>query len=115
MMGGKVDALYVAPDALLNPNRMRINTLALAARLPTMYGARENVEPAGLISYGPSFTDLFQRERRKFITLLGGAAVRSRRARSDHRRRVDEPHHVRRIVTGYLPALAVAKDAGIAR
>ena len=40
---------------------MRINTLALAARLPTMYGARENVEAAGLISYGPSFTDLFRR------------------------------------------------------
>jgi putative tryptophan/tyrosine transport system substrate-binding protein len=58
---GKVDALYVAPDALLNTNRMRINTLALAGRLPTMYGARENVEAAGLISYGPSFTDLFRR------------------------------------------------------
>jgi putative tryptophan/tyrosine transport system substrate-binding protein len=35
--------------------------LALAGRLPTMYGARENVEAAGLISYGPSFTDLFRR------------------------------------------------------
>ena len=58
---GKIDALYVAPDALLNTNRMRINTLALAVRLPTMYGARENVEAAGLISYGPSFTDLFRR------------------------------------------------------
>jgi putative ABC transport system substrate-binding protein len=58
---GKIDALYVAPDALLNINRMRVNTLALAARLPTMYGARENVEAAGLISYGPSFTDLFRR------------------------------------------------------
>jgi len=58
---GNVDALYVTPDALMNTNRMRINTLALAARLPTMYGARENVEAAGLISYGPSFTDLFRR------------------------------------------------------
>jgi putative ABC transport system substrate-binding protein len=58
---GKVDALYVSPDALMNTNRTRINTLALAARLPTMYGARENVEAAGLISYGPSFTDLFRR------------------------------------------------------
>jgi ABC-type uncharacterized transport system substrate-binding protein len=58
---GAVDALYVPPDALLNTNRIRINTLALVARLPTMYGARENVEAAGLISYGPSFTDLFRR------------------------------------------------------
>jgi putative tryptophan/tyrosine transport system substrate-binding protein len=58
---GTVDALYVTPDAFLNVNRIRINTLALAARLPTMFGTRENVEAAGLISYGPSFTDLFRR------------------------------------------------------
>jgi putative tryptophan/tyrosine transport system substrate-binding protein len=58
---GTVDALYVPPDAFLNTNRIRINTLALVARLPTMYGARENVEAAGLISYGPNFTDLFRR------------------------------------------------------
>jgi putative tryptophan/tyrosine transport system substrate-binding protein len=58
---GTVDALYVPPDAFLNTNRNRINTLALVARLPTMYGARENVEAAGLISYGPNFTDLFRR------------------------------------------------------
>jgi putative tryptophan/tyrosine transport system substrate-binding protein len=57
----KVDALYVPPDAFLNTNRIRINTLALVARLPTMYGARENVEAAGLISYGPNFVDLFRR------------------------------------------------------
>jgi putative tryptophan/tyrosine transport system substrate-binding protein len=56
-----VDALYVPPDALINTNRIRINTLALVARLPTMYGSRENVEAAGLISYGPNFTDLFRR------------------------------------------------------
>jgi putative ABC transport system substrate-binding protein len=58
---GRVDALYVPPDALINTNRIRINTLALVARLPTMYGARENVEAAGLISYGPNFADLFRR------------------------------------------------------
>jgi putative tryptophan/tyrosine transport system substrate-binding protein len=58
---GTVDALYVPPDALMHTNRLRINTLALVARLPTLYGARENVEAAGLISYGPNFTDLFRR------------------------------------------------------
>src|SRR5436305_9067905 len=56
---GTVDALYVPPDAFLNTNRTRINTLALVARLPTVYGARENVEASGLISNGPIFTDLF--------------------------------------------------------
>src|SRR6516225_6012115 len=41
---GRMDALYIPPDALINTQRIRINTLALGARLPTMYGAREYVE-----------------------------------------------------------------------
>jgi ABC transporter substrate binding protein len=36
---GRMDALYIPPDALINTQRIRINTLALGARLPTMYGA----------------------------------------------------------------------------
>jgi ABC-type uncharacterized transport system substrate-binding protein len=55
------DALYVCSDALVNTNRIRINTLALAARLPTMHGVREFVEAGGLMSYGPSYPDLFRR------------------------------------------------------
>jgi putative tryptophan/tyrosine transport system substrate-binding protein len=70
---GKVDALYVPPDAFLNTNRNRINTLALVARLPTMYGTRENVEAAGLISYGPNFTDLFRRAGDYVDKILRGA------------------------------------------
>ena len=42
-------------------NRIRINTLAQDARLPTMYGNREYVEAGGLMSYGPNFPDLFRR------------------------------------------------------
>jgi ABC-type uncharacterized transport system substrate-binding protein len=45
---GRMDALYIPPDALINTQRIRINTLALGARLPTMYGAREYVEGGGL-------------------------------------------------------------------
>jgi putative ABC transport system substrate-binding protein len=70
---GTVDALYVASDAFLNTNRMRINTLALVARLPTMYAERENVEAAGLISYGPNFTDLFRRAGDYVDKILRGA------------------------------------------
>jgi putative tryptophan/tyrosine transport system substrate-binding protein len=39
----KVQALYVCGDALLNSNNVRINTLALGARLPTMYPTRSLV------------------------------------------------------------------------
>ena len=34
---GRAEALYVVGDALMSTNRIRINTLALAARLPSMY------------------------------------------------------------------------------
>jgi putative tryptophan/tyrosine transport system substrate-binding protein len=54
---GSVDVLYIPPDALVNANIIRINTLALAARLPTMYGSREYVKEGGMISYGLNFPD----------------------------------------------------------
>ena len=58
---GRADALFVAPDPLVNTNRVRINTLALAARLPTMHGLREYIEAGGLMSYGPNLPDSFRR------------------------------------------------------
>jgi putative ABC transport system substrate-binding protein len=57
----RADALYIPPDPLLFANLIRINTLALGARLPTMHGSREYVEAGGLMSYGPNFPDLFRR------------------------------------------------------
>ncbi len=54
---GRADALYVVTDPLINTNRVRINTLALSARLPTMYGFRDYVEAGGLMSYGANFPD----------------------------------------------------------
>jgi putative ABC transport system substrate-binding protein len=66
-------ALYVCTDALANANRVRINILALGARLPTMHGLREYVDPAGLISYGPSIPDLFRRTAEYVDKILRGA------------------------------------------
>ena len=54
----RVEALYVVGDPLMNFNRWRINTFALAARLPTMYAQREYIETGGLMSYGPNYPDL---------------------------------------------------------
>jgi putative ABC transport system substrate-binding protein len=54
-------ALYVCNEPLTVTNRIQINTLALAARLPTVYGSRVQVEAGGLISYAASFSDLFRR------------------------------------------------------
>src|SRR5262249_2174036 len=69
----RMDALYIPPDALINTQRILINTLALGARLPTMYGAREYVEAGGFMSYGPSFSDQFRRAANYVDKILRGA------------------------------------------
>ena len=55
------DALCVVADPLVGSNRILINTLALAARRPTMHGVREYVATGGLMSYGANFEDLYRR------------------------------------------------------
>jgi putative tryptophan/tyrosine transport system substrate-binding protein len=57
----RVDALYVAADPLVVGNQIRINTFALAARLPTMFTIRDQIEAGGLMSYGPNVPDQFRR------------------------------------------------------
>jgi len=54
-------------------NRVRINTMALGARLPTIYSGREYVESAGLMSYGPNRPDLFRRAGDIADKILRGA------------------------------------------
>jgi putative tryptophan/tyrosine transport system substrate-binding protein len=58
---GRADALYACADALISANAVRINALALAAHLPTMFYAREYLEGGGFMSYGPNVPDLFRR------------------------------------------------------
>jgi putative ABC transport system substrate-binding protein len=70
---GGMDALYVASDPLVNTHRNHINSLALAARLPSMHGFREFVEAGGLMSYGASFPDMFRRAADLVDNILRGA------------------------------------------
>jgi putative ABC transport system substrate-binding protein len=55
------EALYVVNDALINANRTRIITIALGARLPTIFNTRDHVQAGGFMSYGPNFPALFRR------------------------------------------------------
>jgi putative ABC transport system substrate-binding protein len=70
---GSAEALYVCNDPLVVTDRARINTLALGARLPTIHSAREQIEAGGLISYAPSFPDLFRRAADYVDKILRGA------------------------------------------
>ena len=67
------DGLYVCTDVLVNVHSVRINTLALGARLPTMYSIREYVEAGGLMSYGPNLADMFRRAAGYVDRILRGA------------------------------------------
>jgi putative tryptophan/tyrosine transport system substrate-binding protein len=70
---GDADTLYVCAGPLMTTNRLRISTLALAARLPTISGVREYVEAGALLSYGPHFPDLFRRAAEYVDKILRGA------------------------------------------
>jgi putative ABC transport system substrate-binding protein len=70
---GRAEALYVCSDPLFVANRIRINTMALGGRLPTMHGFREHVEAGGLMSYGADFPDLFRRAAEFVDKILRGA------------------------------------------
>jgi putative tryptophan/tyrosine transport system substrate-binding protein len=70
---GRADALYVCADALVVSNRMRINTFALSARLPTVHFSRDLVEAGGLMSYGASFPDMWRRAADFVDKILRGA------------------------------------------
>ena len=68
----RAEALYVCADPLLGTHRTWINTLALAARVPTMHGNREHVEAGGLMSYGANFADLYRRAAHVVDKVLRG-------------------------------------------
>jgi ABC-type uncharacterized transport system substrate-binding protein len=70
---GRAEALYVGGDPLLIVNWIRINTLALGARLPTMSIFRHYVAAGGLMSYGPNFPDLYRRAAEFVDKILRGA------------------------------------------
>jgi putative ABC transport system substrate-binding protein len=72
-LNGRAQALYVAADPLVTATRVRINTLALGARLPTMHGFRELAEAGGLMSYGANFLELYRRTGDYVDKILRGA------------------------------------------
>ena len=54
-------ALLVADDAEFTAHRSQIAELALKNQLPTVSGLRELAEAGGLMTYGPSFDELYWR------------------------------------------------------
>ena len=67
------EALYICTDPLLTTNRVRISTLAAAAKLPTNSNIREYVEAGVLLSYGANIPYLYRRAAEYVDKILRGA------------------------------------------
>jgi putative ABC transport system substrate-binding protein len=70
---GRADALYAIIDPLVITNRVRVSTLVIGARLPTISGFREFAEAGGLMCYGANTPDLFRRAAEFVDKILRGA------------------------------------------
>jgi putative ABC transport system substrate-binding protein len=70
---GRADALYVCAGPFVSSNTLRISTLALDARVPTIYPGRIYLANGGFLSYGPSYPDLFRRAAEIGDKILRGA------------------------------------------
>lgn len=57
---GRAEAVLVLVSAVLNSHRIQVADLAVKNRLPAVYGQPQYVEDGGLLSYAPSYTDLFR-------------------------------------------------------
>lgn len=69
----RADALLVLGSALFVPARRLLPELALKARLPTMFHQAQWAEAGGLLSYGFSFIDMYQRAAEQAASILRGA------------------------------------------
>jgi putative tryptophan/tyrosine transport system substrate-binding protein len=69
----RVNGLLMLSNAALFARRPEVVELAAKNRLPTMYFALEFAEDGGLMSYGPSITDLFRRAATYVDKILKGA------------------------------------------
>jgi putative ABC transport system substrate-binding protein len=72
-LGGGAEALYIVSDALTNTNYDRIASLALSARMATMFGTTDSSRSGGLMAYGPNVPDLFRRAGDYVDKILRGA------------------------------------------
>jgi putative ABC transport system substrate-binding protein len=73
MSGASARALIILTDPIFFSQRRKIVDLATRSRLPAMYFFQEFAEEGGLMSYGPSDTDLYRRSATYVDRILNGA------------------------------------------
>jgi ABC-type uncharacterized transport system substrate-binding protein len=73
LVNNRVQAAVMLVDGMFFNERERIATLAVAARLPVIYGFRDHVDAGGLISYGVNLAANFHRAATYVVKILKGA------------------------------------------
>jgi putative ABC transport system substrate-binding protein len=68
-----VDALVTMASPILNSNRKRLIELAGRYRLPSIWYGAAFVREGGLLSYGPSFPDMYRRSAGYVAKIIRGA------------------------------------------
>src|SRR5262249_10247643 len=71
----RLDAVYVSPSARFGRHSGRLAELGMNYRLPAIYEDKLFVEAGGLMSYGPSFIELYHHAARYVDRILKGAKV----------------------------------------
>ena len=69
----RAEVLLVLPSPMFYAERRRLAELAARHRLPAVYETRDFVDAGGLMSYGPSFPDMYRRAATYVDKILKGA------------------------------------------
>jgi putative ABC transport system substrate-binding protein len=69
----RAEALLVLPDPLTSFHRHQTADFAVKQRLPSVYAASYWVQAGGLLSYGPSFPEIWRRAGVYVVKILKGA------------------------------------------
>jgi putative ABC transport system substrate-binding protein len=73
MTRNHTEAVIVANDLFLNQQERQIAQLAASNRLPSIAAVQEYVEDGGLMSYGPSFPEIYRRSATYVDKIIKGA------------------------------------------
>ena len=73
LVKARAQAVLVIPDSLFGANAKKLAPVVAKSRLPSMFGARTNVEAGGLMSYGPDLLNLNRQAAIYVDKILRGA------------------------------------------
>jgi putative ABC transport system substrate-binding protein len=73
LLKGRAEALYVSLDPVISAHRVRINILAVGARIATLVPFRAFVQAGGLMCYAPNQSEVYRRTADYVDKILRGA------------------------------------------